>query len=58
LLELIRTGLGYCSQCRFPKWVAVLKVQGWPHEFGMCSECIAGLAKRTADAMPHETKEM
>lgn len=51
MLELLRTFLGYCQNCRRPTIVGEFKIAGWQHVFNLCSMC---LQKRTDELIKAE----
>jgi len=46
MLELVRTFLGYCINCRLPKIVGEFKLLGWKHTFNMCDQCMQTQTER------------
>jgi hypothetical protein len=50
MIELMRTFLGYCVNCRRPSVVGEFKLFGWQHGFNLCQTCIEGLAQKLPNA--------
>jgi hypothetical protein len=50
MIELMRTFLGYCVNCRRPSVVGEFKLFGWQHGFNLCQTCIEGLAQKLQNA--------
>jgi hypothetical protein len=49
LLEIMRTFLGYCLNCRRPAIVGEFQIQGWQHRFNLCEGCVDRLKKQLSE---------
>lgn len=50
MIELLRTFLGYCLNCKRPAAVGEFKLQGWQHTFNLCDSCLGNMQKKLQDA--------
>jgi len=57
MLELVRTYLGYCSDCRLPRRVGDFKMPGWRHVLPLCDVCLQRLVDKLRAAMFALSKE-
>jgi hypothetical protein len=49
MIELLRTFLGYCINCKRPAAVGEFKLQGWQHTFNLCDSCLSTMQKKLLD---------
>jgi hypothetical protein len=50
VIELLRTFLGYCLNCRRPAIVGEFQIHGWHHKFNLCDTCIERLRKQLLES--------